>query len=1386
MRKLCIRCKSPFCAMLVAGCCLAPQVHAAGPGPHGIRTDGSVGPAATSLQGPHYLIPQNLGALSGKNLFYSFQYLSVANGESAVFSTTTPGLQNVISRVTGGYASTIAGSLELQSLSARPNFFFINPSGIIFTAGATINVPAGFYVSSADYLRFPDGRFYADSGKSSTFSASSPDAFGFLGAARASAVSIEGALLHAGANGEGEFQVAAGDVRLTGNGSVAGVQNGTGDVRVVAIGKQAVEVPLSGSFATSDGSIEISQGGAISTSGGATGPSGGIYVSGGSLSIDGAGVGTSNDIDQTGLTSLAGDAGASPISVEVAEGLTINDTGAIKALTRGAGHGASVSVHAGTLSVDGGVSADLTGIRTYSEQGAAGNVGDVLVEVGGSVELANAGQIGSYSAGIGTGGAVSVKAGELGISGGSFLTTGNTGINSNAFSVGDAGPITIIADSLFIDGGDSFYVAGISSATSSSVSGKAGRAGNVSVSVGTDTTVQIGGQVSSITYGAGAAGEVMLHTKRLIIDGEGVVPTGIFSNAIGNPASSSASGNAGNVLVVVDDTATMLLGGTVGSDTYASGRAGDVTVTAGSLLLSDSEGLFPTGIRSQAHRSSSGNAGNVSVTVIDAATLLLGGAVSSGTSGSGAAGDVTVTAGSLLMDGQGLFPTGIASEVQGRSSGRAGNVSVTVADTAKMLAGGAVESGTLGSGSPGSVIVHTGSLWIDGETSAIPTGVFSDSSGIGAKAGNIMVKVSGAATLLDGGYIRSETFGSDAAGDVAVTADSLMMNGDGGLTGISSESRTGSSGAAGDVSVTISGPATLLAGGLISSVSVGSGAPGAVIFASGSLRVDGEASQAPTGFYSSTSSPTAQAGEISVTIADEAVIRSGGVISAETTDSGAGGGVVVTAGSLLVDGEGEATLTGITSGATPGSTGNGGNVLVQVRGPVNLQNGGEISSNSVGSGNAGDVTVKAGTLVVDRGDSIEYTGISSDVVRDETGNGGTGHGGNVTVNVENAATVRNGGLISADTSGIGNAGNVSVSAGTLLVDGNNLSSLDGKPQLTGISSGSVADFSGAAGNVSVTTPSDGAVRLINGGAINGESESIFAGHPGSVSIDTGLLALQGGKITIDDHAVIFGPAKTTTPLLNIHARSIDLQHGEISASSFEDADASAIRISYEQLMRLESSTISTSANQGNGGTVQIFGNGVLRLNRSQIETSVVGLSGNGGDIRIDVPFLILESGAIQANTNAATGSGGSVTIATQALIPSFEQFIRGGEPVPFVPSLLGLNVVQAATPTGVNGALEGTAPTLDVGNALLRLAGLPARPPSFGRTLCGSSRGNSLAIAGRGGLPTGPDGPIWLDDASPDRWSWQGAETSGSELVAYVDGTGSVTCRAQQDCCARR
>ena len=124
------------------------------------------------------------------------------------------------------------------------------------------------------------------------------------------------------------------------------------------------------------------------------------------------------------------------------------------------------------------------------------------------------------------------------------------------------------------------------------------------------------------------------------------------------------------------------------------------------------------------------------------------------------------------------------------------------------------------------------------------------------------------------------------------------------------------------------------------------------------------------------------------------------------------GPVSVEAGELRIDGRGSDRFTGITSGTTRQSTGDADEVRVEVAGLIELLDGGQIDSSAYGAGNAGQISVQAGSLRLDgAGESPWPTAITSRAVTDSTGNAS-----DVSVSASDRIEIRHGATID-DTGG---------------------------------------------------------------------------------------------------------------------------------------------------------------------------------------------------------------------------------------------------------------------------------------------------------------------------------------------------------------------------------
>lgn len=155
--------------------------------------DGSLGRAPAGVVAPgldplgqpaSYLIAPELGEQRGGNLFHSFTRFGIGSGESATFTGPDPltgpqSVRNVISRVSGGDASRIQGTL--RSTIPGADVYLVNPAGVIFEPGARLDVQGAFRASTADALRLGDGgMLFSDPTAESVLTAAAPTAFGFL------------------------------------------------------------------------------------------------------------------------------------------------------------------------------------------------------------------------------------------------------------------------------------------------------------------------------------------------------------------------------------------------------------------------------------------------------------------------------------------------------------------------------------------------------------------------------------------------------------------------------------------------------------------------------------------------------------------------------------------------------------------------------------------------------------------------------------------------------------------------------------------------------------------------------------------------------------------------------------------------------------------------------------------------------------------------------------------------------------------------------------------------------------------------------------------------------------------------------------------------------
>jgi filamentous hemagglutinin family protein len=130
-----------------------------------------------TIEGNQYNI--HGGTQTGANLFHSFQDFGLSPGEVANF-LSNPAIATIFGRVTGGNPSLIHGLIQVTG--ANSHLYLMNPAGIVFGQGASLNVGGDFVATTADRIGFAEGWFNASGANAYSTLIGAPHQFAFLSA----------------------------------------------------------------------------------------------------------------------------------------------------------------------------------------------------------------------------------------------------------------------------------------------------------------------------------------------------------------------------------------------------------------------------------------------------------------------------------------------------------------------------------------------------------------------------------------------------------------------------------------------------------------------------------------------------------------------------------------------------------------------------------------------------------------------------------------------------------------------------------------------------------------------------------------------------------------------------------------------------------------------------------------------------------------------------------------------------------------------------------------------------------------------------------------------------------------------------------------------------
>ena len=986
--------------------------------------------------------------------------------------------------------------------------------------------------------------------------------------------------------------------------------------------------------------------------------------------------------------------------------LALTGGSAVSSNHNGVARGGNVDVRlTGTVALRGGV------IRASTF--GPGRGGDISVDAPGIAIEAGADAAGILAAvgagATGHGGDVTVRSDDLALVHGGQIFT-------NTFGLGDCGGVAIDAGKLTLDGGN--FVTGIFIGLNSNANV---RGGDLAIHA-RDIAPTAGGEISTTIFGRGAGSSIRVSAGTLRIDRKGSdIPTGIFAAvALG------AIGHGGNIFVESGDLA-VTGGGVISGDTFGTGNSGSVSVSARRLRIDPLGSGFFTGISSSVSQSAVGHGGDVLVQGDDL-SLTTGGFISARTFGQGDGGNIQITSKKLTLDGGGFF-TGILANVEASGVGRAGNITIR-SDDLRIAGGGEISSSTFGRGDGGSVRVAAAKLRINLQDAPVATGIFANVGTGGVGQGGDVFVTSGDVFLTGGGVISTSTFGEGDGGDIVLRAGKLTLAGANDFTGIFANVETGGIGHGGNILVR-SGDLTLR-GGAISADTNGGGDGGNVTVTGGRLQMVGGAGIAADTFAGGRGgNVTVQMRSIVLgsTTGDDSYISSdslggatgrggdvsvksdrleilgGAGISADTTGAGDAGNVQVEGGMIVLDGANLGSASFISSDVLDGASGSGGSVTVHA-GHLVLRDSAGICADTLGLGNGGDVRISADDLLLSGTDANNIAFISSEVL-----DGATGRGGNISVSA-GRLRIRENGQISASTDAIGNAGDVRVTADEIHIE-----AAQALVQ-TGIGALATAASSGRGGSVEITA---GTLRLTGARDPRFPSGIIVSSGTGAPA---GSIVLRLDRLSLEDSATISSANDATGDAGSVKidvSESAILRGGSSITAFSKSADAGTISVSAGRRFELHGDSSITTSAGANGGSIALSVGDYFGLDHSRIVATAgaVLTGGAGGNISIDPTFIVLDHGLISAN--AALGRGGNIFLRAENFFSS-ESII---------------------TATGATaGIVEIAAPELDLSGGLVILPGALVDASSQLREQCARRLGldfSSFLVIGRGGVSLAPD-----------------------------------------------
>ncbi|MCU0535878.1 MAG: filamentous hemagglutinin N-terminal domain-containing protein [Hydrococcus sp. Prado102] len=870
----------------------------------------------------------------------------------------------------------------------------------------------------------------------------------------------------------------------------------------------------------------------------------------------------------------------------------------------GTGRGGDILIEARNFSVTNGASLFTA---TFGELGERGlpDAGDIRVNVSDTVFLSGGADLSSNTRGVGNAGKIAIQARSVAITNTAKLSASTAARGNGGDIIFDVDDTVTLSNGASVEssvasgatgkgGNINFQARSLSLSNSARLNAStqgAGDAGNIQINASDSVSFSRGASLATATGGlrSGNAGDIFIKARSLFVtDG---------ANINASTASLFGLGEGGDIVLRIDETATFNNSSATSFVSTGMGKGGSIDIQARNLSLSNGAIVSTTTL-------GEGKGGNININASDSVQMsgnfandrfssLVTGTFGSGKVGD--AGDLTITTGQLLVQNRAIVSTTTNSE------GKGGKLTIDASDTV-FLNRGFVSSGVLkdGQNNGGNIDIRARSLSVTNGSF-----LFANTQGQG-DAGNITIDVDNDVTV--SGVITQRLAGKDfvlpsaiassvdaggegQGGDISIKAESLSLNNAGFLV-----NSTFDRGDAGSIAIKVDDFAIFNNfSGIQSNVEPdGVGIGGNVNIQARSLTLNNGSSIQAGLRAANDESPggIGQGGNISINTSDFVEISgtnprqisivnplnsdnseeplgieppslSSGLFT--STQTGASG----SAGNIFISTEEFRLADGAVVEAQTANFGRAGNITIDAN-TIDLTGGAQIISATRGSGDAGDLRLRVKDSLTLSGSDPNFerrlAGVGGD--RDRITNigpesglfantdiGSTGDGGNIFIeNYPNTATINDGAVVTVNSQGRGEGGQIQLTAGSLTLDNGTLSAQSNQ-------TGELV------GNINLDVQN---LLLLR----NGSQISTTVGVPGAGG--------DGGRITINTGAIVAVPNENS----DITANAFEGTGGNISIST-----DSIFGIDFrERLTPL--SDITASSNAGFTGNVIINTSGI--------------------------------------------------------------------------------------------------------------------------------------------------------------------------------------------------